>query len=248
MLISSDLLNFRKNHPKTVTFSSPEENLSALLDNIKKLEIDHNLKPGHVRLIAVSKTRAAEEIRKLAKVGQIDFGENYVQEAVDKMTKLNDKDITWHFIGPIQKNKTKLIAQHFHWVQSIDRDVIAKRLNDQRPDHLPKLNVCIQVNIDDEESKSGIVLDEMLPLAQHIDGLPKLTLRGLMAIPKASNNYSAQRKTFNKMRDSLAQLQEQGYDVDTLSMGMTNDYEAAIACGSTMVRIGTAIFGPRTSD
>ena len=245
MLISSDLLNFQKNHPKTVTSSSPEENLSSLLDKLKKLELDHTMRPGSVRLIAVSKTRTAEEIRKLAQLDQKDFGENYVQEAVDKMAKLTDLKITWHFIGPIQKNKTKLIAQHFNWVQSIDRDIIATRLNDQRPEYLPPLNVCIQINIDAEESKSGIVQDELLDLARHIDGLPNLALRGLMAIPSAKNNYADQCATFNKMRDSLAHLQEQGYDVDTLSMGMSNDYEAAVACGSTMVRIGTAIFGPR---
>ena len=230
-----------------MTFIDAQHNLSVVLDRIKKLELDHKREPGSVRLIAVSKTRNAAEIRTLAESGQINFAENYVQEAIDKIADLTDQTIIWHFIGPIQKNKTKLIAQHFHWVHSIEREIIATRLNEQRPSNLPPLNVCIQMNIDNETSKSGIKEDELPQLAQYIHRLPNLTLRGLMAIPSAKENYSEQCKTFNKMHDSLAHLQEQGYDVDTLSMGMSNDYEAAIACGSTMVRLGTIIFGPRPS-
>ena len=222
-----------------------KQNLSSVLTRIKKLELDHNLEPNTVRLIAVSKTRTADEILTLVRLGQKDFGENYVQEAIDKMTDLADQDITWHFIGPIQKNKTKLIAQHFDWVHSIDREIIATRLNEQRPEHMPRLNVCIQMNIDNEESKSGINANALTSMAEQIRMLPNLNLRGLMAIPSAKDKYPDQCETFSKMRDLLALLQQQGYDVDTLSMGMTNDFEAAIASGATMVRIGTALFGPR---
>ena len=228
-----------------MTSTSLKQNLSAVLGRIKKYELDHNLAPNSVRLIAVSKTRTADEILTLARLGQKDFGENYVQEAIDKMTDLANEDLTWHFIGPIQKNKTRLIAQHFDWVHGVDREIIATRLNEQRPANMTHLNVCIQMNIDNEQSKSGINTNDLLPLAEHIHALPNLHLRGLMTIPSARENYTEQCKTFGKMRDLLELLQQQGYDVDTLSMGMTNDYEAAIASGSTMVRIGTAIFGPR---
>ncbi|MEM8843599.1 MAG: YggS family pyridoxal phosphate-dependent enzyme [Pseudomonadota bacterium] len=230
-----------------MTLVDTQQNLLTILDKIKKLELDHNYAPNKVRLIAVSKTRSASEIRMLAGSGQVDFGENYVQEAIDKISELTDQNITWHFIGPIQKNKTKAISQHFHWVHTIERDIIATRLSEQRPQNLPALNVCIQINIDNETSKSGITPHELHALAGHIDQLPNLTLRGLMAIPSVKDNYSEQCKTFNKMQDLLADLKEQGYDVDTLSMGMSNDYEAAIVCGSTMVRLGTVIFGPRAS-
>ena len=228
-----------------MTSTDLKENYLAVSGKIKKLELDHNLDPGSVKLIAVSKTRPAGDIQTLAEIGQKDFGENYVQEAIEKITALADEDITWHFIGPIQKNKTKLIAQHFDWVHSIEREIIATRLNEQRPDNMPPLNVCIQMNIDREETKSGISPNDLPALAEQISQLPHLSLRGLMAIPSARENYSEQCETFTKLRDLLAQLQQRGYDVDTLSMGMTNDYEAAIASGSTMVRIGTAIFGPR---
>ena len=231
-----------------MTSTQLKQSFSTVSGKIRKLELDHNLGPDTVRLIAVSKTRTINEILTLVRLGQKDFGENYVQEALDKMTGLADEDITWHFIGPIQKNKTKLIAQHFDWVHSVDREIIASRLNEQRPGNMPPLNICIQVNIDNEESKFGIDSNDLLTLAEQIRALPNLNLRGLMTIPSAKHDYSEQCRTFSKMRDLLALLQQQGYDVDTLSMGMTNDYEAAIASGSTMVRIGTAIFGPRNNS
>ena len=168
-----------------------------------------------------------------------------MQEAVPKITALSDLDIVWHFIGPIQKNKTRSIAEHFDWVHSIDRAVIAERLDQQRPDHLPVLNVCLQINLDDEDTKSGIYPHQLTDLANCVRQLPRLNLAGLMAIPSAQHDFSAQYQTFRKLRLLLESLQLESPQATTLSMGMSNDYQAAIAAGATMVRIGTAIFGPR---
>jgi len=231
-----------------MTTSTLASNFRATKEKISLFEQRYHRQTGDICLIAVSKTRTVEEIRTLAALGQIHFGENYVQESVDKITKITDIPLIWHFIGPIQKNKTKLIAQHFNWVQSIDREVIATRLNDQRPDTLPNLNVCIQINIDSEDSKSGIPPDKTLALASVIEQLPKLTLRGLMAIPSATNDVHQQTSTFKKMSLLLEKLKQNHADIDTLSMGMSNDFETAIANGSTMVRIGTALFGPRDNS
>lgn len=199
-----------------------------------------------VRLIAVSKTQPAEAVAQAYACGQRDFGENYLQEALEKQAKLTElQDIQWHFIGPIQSNKTRAIAQHFAWIHSIDREKVAQRLNEQRPDNLPPAQVCIQVNIDDENTKAGISLAELPALAEAISRLPRLKLRGLMAIPAASNSLEQQHQAFAKLKQALDELNASGCALDTLSMGMSGDLEAAIAEGSTMVRVGTDIFGAR---
>ncbi|WP_252178138.1 YggS family pyridoxal phosphate-dependent enzyme [Endozoicomonas sp. 4G] len=203
---------------------------------------------GQVKLLAVSKTKPANMIAEAWQLGQRDFGENYVQEAVDKITQLSRlKGLVWHFIGPIQSNKTRDIASHFHWVHSVDRFKIAQRLNDQRPEKLPPLNICLQVNISQEESKSGVTLAELPELAVAVSQLPRLRLRGLMAIPAPQAEQSKQRAPFKKVADALESInREHHLTMDTLSMGMTGDLEAAIAEGATMVRIGTALFGARS--
>lgn len=198
-----------------------------------------------VTLIAVSKTRSTEEIRAAHLCGLSDFGENYLQEALPKIQALGDYPITWHFIGPIQSNKTKEIAQYFDWAQTVDRLKIARRLSSQRsPDQRP-LQICLQVNLDGEASKSGVHPTEVLPLAEEIRTLPNLTLRGLMAIPAPQESYDNQLTTCQRMADLFAEVRNQIADIDTLSLGMSADLEAAITAGSTMVRIGTDIFGPR---
>ncbi len=228
-----------------MTSQTLANNLTAVKQQVSRLEERYQRASGEVCLIAVSKTRSVEEIQALAALGQIHFGENYVQEAVDKITRITDVALIWHFIGPIQKNKTKLIAENFNWVHSIDRESVAIRLNNQRPANLPALNICLQINIDQESTKSGISPTQLLALAETIRELPRLKLRGLMAIPSSTDDFEQQSITFKKMSELLQQLQQLGFEADTLSMGMSNDYEAAIACGSTMVRIGTAIFGAR---
>ena len=228
-----------------MTDTNISQQLTSIRQQIRALESRYGRAPESVQLIAVSKTRSAEEIRLAANAHQTHFGENYVQEAIDKMIRLDDLQLTWHFIGPIQKNKTSLIAQHFDWVHSIDREVVATRLNVQRPEQMLPLNVCIQINIDQEDTKSGIHPDELLTLAQQIVELPQLRLRGLMAIPAPAQNFAQQCATFRQIHGLFDHLCNKGFSLDTLSMGMSNDYDAAIASGSTMVRIGTAIFGPR---
>ncbi|KGQ33110.1 YggS family pyridoxal phosphate-dependent enzyme [Gallibacterium anatis] len=203
-----------------------------------------------VTLLAVSKTKPFADILKAYHAGQRQFGENYVQEGVEKIQlaqQQNLNDITWHLIGPLQSNKTRIVAEHFDWVQTIDRVKIAERLSQQRPDHLQPLQVLIQINISDENSKSGITPQQMEELAQQIINLPKLQLRGLMAIPAPTEDINQQTVVFNQMKALLQQLQQRfpQQKIDTLSMGMTDDMQTAIACGSTMVRIGTAIFGKR---
>jgi len=196
--------------------------------------------------LAVSKTRPAEELRAAYAQGQKDFGENYLQEALDKIYALQDLDLCWHFIGPLQSNKTRAVAEHFHWVHTVDRLKIAKRLSQQRSPDMPPLNLCIQVNISEEVSKSGCLPEELPGLAKSIAELPNIRLRGLMAIPKASEHLDEQCTAFASMRKLLQQLQSMDPTLDTLSMGMSNDMQAAIAEGATIVRIGTAIFGART--
>ncbi len=198
-----------------------------------------------VRLLAVSKTFPAEAVREAYRGGQTAFGENYLQEALEKMGALRDLPLEWHFIGPIQSNKTRTIAENFAWVHSVDRLKIAERLSAQRPAHLPPLNVCLQVNVSGEESKSGVAPSEVMQLAQAVARLPHLRLRGLMAIPAPANGEAVQRAPFAQMRALLEQLKSQGIMLDTLSMGMSYDYAAAIQEGATIVRIGTAIFGAR---
>ncbi|MDK9559833.1 YggS family pyridoxal phosphate-dependent enzyme [Gallibacterium anatis] len=203
-----------------------------------------------VTLLAVSKTKPFADILKAYHAGQRQFGENYVQEGVEKIQlaqQQNLNDITWHLIGPLQSNKTRIVAEHFDWVQTIDRVKIAERLSQQRPDRLQPLQVLIQINISDENSKSGIVPQQMEELAQQIINLPKLQLRGLMAIPAPTEDINQQTVVFNQMKVLLQQLQQRfpQQKIDTLSMGMTDDMQTAITCGSTIVRIGTAIFGKR---
>lgn len=200
---------------------------------------------GSVALLAVSKTWPAESVRAVAALGQWAFGENYVQEAVDKIAALRDLELEWHFIGPLQSNKTRPVAENFAWVHSIERLKIAERLSDQRPAHLPDLNVLLQVNVSGEASKSGCEPVEAIALAHAVAALPRLKLRGLMAIPEPSNDPAVLHARFAQLRQLQARLCGEGLALDTLSMGMSHDLEAAIAEGSTLVRVGTAIFGSR---
>lgn len=204
--------------------------------------------PDSVRLIAVSKTQPAEAIRALAELGQQDFGENYLQEALPKLAALAHLPLTWHFIGQLQANKTRAVAENFHWVHTLDRERIAMRLSEQRGAHAPPLNVCIQVRLADEPGKGGISKTELAPLARRVVELPRLRLRGLMCIPPPREGFEAQRQLFAELADCARELQGQGMPLDTLSMGMSGDLEAAVAAGATYVRIGTAIFGERKSS
>lgn len=195
-----------------------------------------------IGLLAVSKTKPADAIREAHAEGVTDFGENYLQEALAKQAELTDLPLTWHFIGPIQSNKTKPIAEHFHWVHSVDRLKIAERLSAQRPAHLAPLNICLQVNVSGEASKSGCAPEDLPALAKAVAGLPNLRLRGLMAIPEPTDDVAAQHAAFARLRQLMTDLD---LALDTLSMGMSHDLEAAIAEGATWVRIGTALFGAR---
>jgi len=221
------------------------ERLAAVRARIEQAERQYQRPPGSVQLIAVSKTRPVSDVQLLLREGQHCFGESYVQEAVEKISALAGEAIEWHFIGPIQSNKTRAIAEHFAWVQSVDRLKIAQRLQDQRPAHLPPLNICLQVNISRDPAKAGVAPEELAELARAIAALDRLHLRGLMAIPSYSSELEQQRRPFQALRNCLEDLQARGFELDTLSMGMSNDMEAAIAEGATMVRIGTDIFGPR---
>ena len=200
-----------------------------------------------VTLLAVSKTFGPEAVRAAATAGQRAFGENYIQEGVDKIVALRDLALEWHCIGPVQSNKTRLVAEHFDWVHTVDRLKIAERLSAQRPADRPPLNVCIQVNIDGGANKSGVAPGEALALARAVAALPQLKLRGLMSIPEIAPDFEAARAVHAGARALFDQLNADGLGLDTLSMGMSDDLEAAIAAGSTMVRVGTAIFGSRAS-
>jgi pyridoxal phosphate enzyme (YggS family) len=197
--------------------------------------------------LAVSKTFPADDVRTAFQAGQRAFGENYVQESLEKIEALADlrAEIEWHFIGPLQSNKTRPVAEHFNWVHSVDRLKIAQRLSEQRPDALPPLNICLQVNVSGEASKSGVAPAEALALAGEINALPKLRLRGLMSIPEPAADLEAQRAPHRILRQLFEQLRTQGIELDTLSMGMSGDLEAAVLEGATIVRVGTAIFGKR---
>jgi pyridoxal phosphate enzyme (YggS family) len=205
--------------------------------------------PDSVSLLAVSKTFGPEAVIEAADAGQREFGENYVQEALDKIASVKalrpDLDLVWHFIGPLQSNKTRLVAEQVDWVHSVDRIKIAQRLSDQRPDSLPPLNICLQVNVSGEVSKSGVAPKELLALAAAVKGMPRLRLRGLMAIPEPEDDPVLQRRPFSLLRELQQQLSAAGILTDTLSMGMSADMAAAITEGATIVRIGTAIFGRR---
>lgn len=198
-----------------------------------------------ILVLAVSKTRPSGDIRMAHAAGLRDFGESYLQEALPKIEQLQDLDLVWHFIGPIQSNKTRQIAAHFDWVHSVDRLKIARRLSEQRPADLPPLQVCLQVNTSRETSKSGVQPEQLEQLVDGVIGLPGLTLRGLMAIPAATSDTAAQHRAFAQLRELMAGLRRLAPGMDTLSMGMSGDLEAAIAEGATIIRVGSALFGPR---
>ena len=228
--------------------SSPvARHLDEVRQRIAKAAADASRDASSVELLAVSKTFPAEDVRAAFNAGQRAFGENYVQEAVAKIAELADlrSEIEWHFIGPLQSNKTKVVAENFDWVHSVDRLKIAQRLSEQRPDGMAPLNVCLQINVSGEESKSGVAPDEALTLARQIAALPSLRFRGLMAIPEPAATLDEQRAPHRRLRELLDALRADGLELDTLSMGMSADLEAAILEGATMVRIGTAIFGAR---
>lgn len=227
---------------KATVMSTIAENIAKVRVRIREAEQAKNRTPNSVQLLAVSKTKPAADIREAYACGLIDFGENYLQEALGKQAELADLPLTWHFIGPIQSNKTRPIAEHFHWVHSVDRLKVAQRLSEQRPAHLPPLNVLLQVNVSGEDSKSGCSPDELPALAQAISQLPHLKLRGLMAIPEPTEDVAAQHAAFARLRELMQAL---NLGLDTLSMGMSHDLEAAIGEGATWVRIGTALFGAR---
>jgi len=220
--------------------------LQAVNARIAKAAADADRQAGEITLLAVSKTMPIAAIRAAHSAGQADFGENYVQEALEKIRATTGlKPIAWHFIGPIQSNKTKLIAENFSWVHSVDRQKIAERLSRDRPESLPPLQICLQVNVSGEDSKSGVTPDQVSSLAVAIARLPRLKLRGLMAIPEPTTDTGLQRSRFRQLRELLDQLKQKGLELDTLSMGMSHDLEAAISEGATIVRVGTAIFGER---
>lgn len=226
--------------------------MRSIAESIQKvrIEIDQACQksgrnPSTVQLLAVSKTRSADEILAAAQAGQLSFGENYLQEAEDKIKALSDLGIDWHFIGPIQSNKTRPIAEHFAWVHSVDRLKIAQRLSSQRPHYAADLNICIQVNISGEESKSGCTVEALPDLVKAISALPKIKLRGLMAIPEATDNSDLLHQRFAAIANLMNELKALAPEMDTLSMGMSDDLDVAIAEGATIVRVGTAIFGPR---
>jgi len=232
----------------TAANSTPAERLHAVRARIAEAVAEAGREPAAVRLLAVSKTFGDAAVRALADAGQREFGENYVQEALDKQVALRDLPLEWHFIGPIQSNKTRAIAENFSWAHSVDRLKIAERLSVQRPAGRPPLQVCIEVNVSGEASKGGVVSAELPALAEAISKLPGLQLRGLMAIPAPTPDVAAQRAAFRQVREAFDGLRARGHTLDTLSMGMSADLEAAILEGATIVRIGTALFGERTRN
>ncbi len=231
-----------------MTDNALPESLASARERLRRALEDAGRSPTSATLLAVSKTKPAEMLREAWQHGQREFGENYLQEALDKQAALEDLDgIVWHFIGPLQSNKTRAVAEQFAWVHSVDRLKIAKRLSEQRPAALPPLNVCLQVNISREATKSGVLPEDALALAQEIAALPGLALRGLMAIPAPTETLEAQRQPLAALRQLLEELQAALPEapLDTLSMGMSDDLEAAVLEGATLVRLGTAIFGAR---
>ena len=222
-------------------------NLQAVRARIERAARNAGRVPSSIALIAVSKTWPAACIEQAHACGQRVFGENYLQEALAKMSRLSHLPLEWHFIGPIQSNKTRPLAERFDWVHSVDRAKVAQRLNDARPGEVPRLNVCVEVNVSGEQTKHGVAPHEAIELARYITTLPRLKLRGLMTVPEPATDVALQRKRFAALRGLLESLAAAGIALDTLSMGMSDDLEAAIAEGATMVRVGTAIFGPRAS-
>lgn len=218
----------------------------ALRERVARAAKEAGRNAEEIHIVAVTKTWPAEVVREAASLGQREFGENQVQEAIPKIESLSDMQVEWHFIGTIQSNKTRLIAENFSWVHTIDREKIAQRLNDSRPAALSPLNVCLQVNISREPQKSGVEAAAAFELAAFVSDLPRLALRGLMAIPQMTSDSSAARAQFRALRELRNELAGRGLALDTLSMGMSHDLEAAILEGATIVRVGTAIFGERT--
>ena len=221
------------------------ENLTLISDLLRKSALEARRDPAGVKLLAVSKKQPLSKIREAAAAGQREFGENFVQEGVEKARALADLGLTWHFIGHLQSNKTREVAEYFDWVHTIDKLKTARRLSEQRPDSHGPLNVCLQVNVDDEESKSGVAPAALPELAAACAALPKLKLRGLMCLPAMRDSLDEQRRPFAALREMAEKLRADGIDTDTLSMGMTGDFRAAILEGATIVRIGTALFGKR---
>lgn len=225
-----------------------QENITAVQKRLQQAASDAGRNPAEIQLLAVSKTRNIAQISQAITSGIFCFGENYLQEAMDKIDQLDDSRLDWHFIGPLQSNKTRQAAENFAWVHTVDRVKIAQRLSAQRPDDMPALNICLQINIDNEESKSGFNQDQAVEVAATIAQLPKLKLRGLMAIPKPRTVYKEQRQAFAQLRVLMEQINstlDNCHKLDTLSMGMSADLEAAVAEGATLVRVGTDIFGAR---
>ena len=220
-------------------------NLQAVRTRIDRAALACGRAPETISLLAVSKAQPAACVLEAATAGQTTFGENYVQEGVDKINAIGRTDLEWHFIGPLQSNKTRAVAEAFSWVHTIDRLKIAERLSQQRPEQLPPLQICLQINVSGEDSKSGIPPTDAAKLARDVVKLPQLRLRGLMTIPAASDDPAQQRSAFRSLHQLFEQLRTDGFDLDTLSMGMSNDIEAAIAEGATLLRVGTAIFGER---
>ena len=224
------------------------DNIHTAQEQIAELEQQSGRPRGSVTLLAVSKRQPVSKIREAAAAGMRDFGENYLQEAVEKQRQLEDLfNLVWHFIGPIQSNKTRGISENFDWVHSVDRSKIARRLSEQRPLHLKPLNVCIQINLSEEDTKSGTTTTQAADLCALTDSLENIRLRGLMAIPAPTDNREAQQKNFITLSRLFYTLKSKHPSMDTLSMGMSNDYGPAILQGSTMIRLGTALFGPRPS-
>ena len=221
------------------------KNVLKIKQDIKAAEKKFNRDSNSVLLMAVSKTQSVENILKAYEAGQRDFGENYVQESIEKIVELKNLDITWHFIGKIQSNKSKYIAENFDWIHSVDKISTLKKINDLRKNVEEKLNVCVQVNIDSEDSKSGILVNEVEDFIVKASKFEKLKIRGLMAIPMYHPDYVSQYKTFAKIKNLFDSLIKKNFKLDTLSIGMSSDYNAAIEAGSTIVRIGTSIFGER---
>jgi len=221
------------------------QNWKATCNRIETAALRYGRDAKSVRLLAISKGQPAEALRQIAQSGQREFGENYLQEALAKIAALTNLELTWHFTGQIQGNKTRPIAEHFHWAHTVDRERIALRLNEQRPAGATPLNICIQVRLEDEPGKGGIEPEHVHALAARIIEMPKLKLRGLMCIPPPRDSFDEQRELFARLKSLHDDLRARGFDIDTLSMGMSGDLDAAIAAGATLVRVGTAIFGER---
>ena len=221
------------------------DHIQTVGEQIRHAEIQYHRQANSVTLLAVSKRHPVSAIEQSLECGQLALGENYAQEMFEKAQQLQHSQIEWHYIGPIQSNKTRIIAETASWVHSIDRFKIARRLSEQKPDTRPPISLCLQVNINEESSKSGVLVDQLPELMDQVSSLSGIVVRGLMAIPEVTTDFDCQRKNFAKVRKAMEGLNQRGYNLDTLSMGMSGDMEAAIAEGATIVRIGTAIFGQR---